>query len=170
MSELDTEIIAIPETPETPRKRWDNVFDDPNAAARMLVANVLRRLICLQTEDYRRARAILDIAELCEEIRTIIEEEQPIVAALYACVYDQSGRLRRDDRGNTLHPRFIESKLLNMKENPYRGVQELALRGLFQDLRMKKGWGNEATKYCRKLIRALQQPEVEEEPEEQLAT
>jgi hypothetical protein len=166
MSELDTEMIAVLETPE--RKR-ENIFDDVNAATRLLVANVLRRLICSQAEDYERARAILDKAELCEEIRTVIEEEPTIIAALYACVYDQGGRVRRDDRGNPLHTRFIESKILNMKENPYRGVQELVLRGLFLDLRTKMGGGNESTKHCRHIIRALQQSEIGDEPVEELA-
>jgi hypothetical protein len=170
MSNLDTEVIAILEKPEEPNKRWDNIFDDRNAAARMIVANVLRRLICFQTEDYQRARAILDTAEFkYEKIRTIVEEEPTIIAALFACVYDQGGRLRQDDRGFPIHPRFIESKILNLKENPYRGVQESVLRGLFQDLRMKMGGGNEATKYCRQIIRALQRSEIEDEPVEQLA-
>ena len=44
---------------EEPKKR-DNIFDDVNGAARMIVANVLRRLICSQAEDYQKARAILE--------------------------------------------------------------------------------------------------------------
>jgi hypothetical protein len=79
---------------------------DVNCAARMIVANVLRRLICSQAEDYQRARAILDTAELSEEARKIAEEEQPIVAALYACVYHQHGELRRDDRGQVTGAEF----------------------------------------------------------------
>jgi hypothetical protein len=41
---LDTEIIAVLEKPEEPHvKKPDNIFDDVNAAARMIVANILRR-------------------------------------------------------------------------------------------------------------------------------
>jgi hypothetical protein len=170
MSNLDTEIIAVLETLEEPHQRRDNIFDDVNAAARMLVANVLRRLICSQAEDYQRARAILDTAEFkYEEARKIVEEEPIIIAALYACVYDQGGRLRQDDRGNLLHRRFIEGKLLNLKENPYRGVNELVLRRLFMDWRTRMGEGNETQKCRRQIIRALQQSEIDDEPNEQLS-
>jgi hypothetical protein len=166
MTNLDTEIIAVLEKPEQPQvKKRDNIFDDVNAAARMLVANVLRRLICSQAEDYQQARAILDTADLPEEARKIIEEEPHIVAALYACIYDQHGQLRRDDRGEPLGQNFVEGKLLNLKENPYRGVQEMVLRGLFMDLRMKMGGKNEYQKPRRQIFRELQRPALALEDE-----
>src|SRR2546428_2245779 len=148
---------------EEPKKR-DNIFDDVNGAARMIVANVLRRLICSQAEDYQKARAILDTADLPEEARKIVEEEPPIVAALYACIYDQHGRLRRDDRDKPLHPRFIEGKILNLRGNPYRGQETMVLRGLFMDLRTKMGGKNEYQKPRRQILHVLQQPGIEDEP------
>jgi hypothetical protein len=135
----------------------------------MLVANVLRRLICSQAEDYQRARAILDAADLPEEARKIVEEEPPIVAALYACVYDQGGRLRRDDRGQPLQKNFVESKILNLKENPYRGQETMVLRGLFMDLRMKMGGKSEYQKPRRQIFHALRQPGMEEDEPVKLA-
>jgi hypothetical protein len=165
---LDTEIMAVLEKPE--EKNQHNVFDDANAAADMIVANVLRRLICSQAEDYKRAIAILGTVELSEESRKIIEEEPHIVTALYACVYDQHGQLRRDDRGDPLFRYFVASKLLNMKPNPYRGHEAMVLRGLFMDLRMKMGGKNEYQKPCRQIFSELRRPALapEDEPEEQL--
>jgi len=167
MSDLDAEIMDVTETTEEPqacnKTRRDNTFDDANCAARMIVANVLHRLICSQVEDYQQARAILDTAELPEETRKIVEEEPPIVAALYACVYHQHGQLRRDDRRKPLHRNFVESKILNLKENPYRGQETMVLRGLFTDLRMKMGGKNEYQKSCRQIFHALRQPEIEED-------
>jgi hypothetical protein len=166
MTNLDAEIIAVLEKPEARNRKPDNVFDDVNAAARMLVANVLRRLICSQAEDYQRARAILDAAELPEEARKIVEEEPAIVATLYACVYDQHGQLRRDDRGTPLSKNFVESKILNMKENPYKGEGAMLLRGLFLDLRTKMGGKNEYRKACRQIFHELRRPALAPEDEQ----
>ena len=48
----------------------DNIFDDVNGAARMIVANVLRRLICSQAEDYQKAtHRVLRSAEHPSSIR-----------------------------------------------------------------------------------------------------
>jgi len=129
----------------------------------MIVANVLRRLIRSQAEDYQQASAILDAAELPEETRKIVEEEPHIVAALYACAFHQHGELRRDDRGKPLSKNFVESKILNLKENPYKSQETMVLRGLFTDLRMKMGGKNEYQKSCRQIFHALRQPEIEED-------
>jgi hypothetical protein len=155
------------EKPEEPQvKKRDNIFDDVNCAARMIVANVLRRLICSQAEDYQQARAILDAAELSEEARKIVEEEPHIVAALYACAFHQHGQLRRDDRGKPLGQNFVDGKLLNLKENPYKGQETMVLRGLFMDLRMKMGGKNEYQKPRRQIFRELQRPALALEEEQ----
>jgi hypothetical protein len=73
--------------------------------------------------------------------------------------------------GRSLGRNFVEGKLLNLKENPYRGVQEMVLRGLFQDLRMKMGGKSEYHKPCRQIFHELRRPALapEDEPVEQLA-
>jgi hypothetical protein len=120
-------------------------------------------LICSQAEDYQQARAILDTAELSEEARKIVEEEPHIVAALYACVYDKHGELRRDDRGKPLQKSFVESKILNLKENPYKGEGAMLLRSLFMDLRMKMGGRQEYRKPCRQIFHELRRPALEDD-------
>ena len=164
MSDLDTEIMSALETPRV--KKRDNIFDDVQAAARMIVANVLRRLIRSQAEDYQRASAILDAAELPEETRKIVEEQPHIVAALYACAFHQHGELRRDDRGKPLSKNFVESKILNLKENPYKGQETMVLRSLFVDLRMKMGGKSEYQKPCRQIFHELRRPSLSMEDEQ----
>jgi hypothetical protein len=139
-------------------KKRDNIFDDTNGAARMITANVLRRLICFQAEDYQKARAILDKAELSEEARKIVEEDPHIVTALYACAFCHHGELRRDDRGKPLSQAFVESKILNLKVNPYKSQETMALRSLFMDLRMKMGGKSEYRKPRREIFCQLRRP------------
>ncbi len=126
---MDT--LTLIDTPE-------NKIENNTSSA--IIANVVRRLLRNQIEEYRRARVILDASERRSETADkIIDEEPGVVAALYACVYEQNGQLRVDDDGQPLIKNFIESKVLNLKSNPYKNETALLLRGIFMSLRAKMG-------------------------------
>jgi hypothetical protein len=107
--------------------------------SQVIIADVVRRLLRYQIHDYSRAKSILDATSLSEMAQRIVEEEPGVVAALYACVYDRNGELRRDEQGIPLDRDFIGSRVLNLKANPYREPTALLLRGIFMDLRDKMG-------------------------------
>jgi hypothetical protein len=130
--------------------RWE---DGEMTDATVIIADVVRRLLRYQIHDYSRAKSILDVSSLSEMAQKIVEEEPGVVTALYACVYDRNGELRRDDQGLPLSRDFIESKVLNLKANPYRESTALLLRGIFMDLRDKMG--NDYRKTCRQLFHQL---------------
>jgi hypothetical protein len=131
-------------------------------AANAIVANVLRRMLRNQNEEYSKARAILDICELSEQARTVVQEEPGIIAALYAITYDQTGQLRKDDQGLPLGRAFIDSKVLNLKANPYREPTAMLLRGLFMDFRNRLG--SEYQKCWRHIWHQLQQTSPDFQP------
>jgi len=90
----------------------------------------------------------------------IVEEEPHIVAALYACAFSCHRELRGDDRGKPLSRSFVEGKIMNLKENPYKSHETNVLRGLFTDLRMKMGGKNEYQRPCRQIFHALRGPSL----------
>jgi hypothetical protein len=139
-------------TSELADRRRDRELNTPATA---IIANVVRRLIHHQAEEYARARSILDAVPLSEKAQEIVREEPAVVVALYAVVYDQNGQLRCDNQGQPLGKEYIESKVLNLKAKPHREPTALLLRGIFLDLRAKMG--NEYRKYCRELFHKLRQ-------------
>jgi hypothetical protein len=124
-----------------------------DTTAAVITANVVRRLIHNQPDEYAKARTILDACQLSEQAAVIVRDELAIVVALHAVVYDQNGQLRRDDQGLPLERNYVESRILNLKANPHREPPALLLRGIFMDLRAKMG--NEYRRYCRELFRRL---------------
>jgi hypothetical protein len=68
--------------------------------SQVIIADVVRRLLRYQIHDYSRAKSILDATSLSEMAQRIVEEEPGVVAALYACVYDRNGELRRDEQAS----------------------------------------------------------------------
>jgi hypothetical protein len=159
---METNIEPTWKEDAAPEKTSENTFlNGPNAAAQLIIENVVTRLIRCQGSDYKAARAILDATELPEEDRKIVEEEVPIVAALYACLYEGNGRLRLDDRGKPISKEFIESKVLNMKAQPYRAPLALLLRGLFMDFWIRIG-KKESRKCWRRLFHELRRPVLDE--------
>jgi len=120
-----------------------------------IIADTIQRLIHHQPDEYARARTILDACQLSEQAAVIVREEQAVVVALYAIMYDRNGQLRRDDQGLPLGRNYIESKILNLKAHPYRESKTMLLRSIFMDLRSKMG--NGYRKFCREIYHKLRQ-------------
>jgi hypothetical protein len=131
-----------------------------NEAAKVIFANVVRRMMRNQIDEYQRARSILDAGELSEAAQQIVREEPAVVVALYAVIYDAAGNLRRDEQGQPLARNFIESKILNLKANPHKEQTALLLRQAFLDLRAKMG--NGYRKACRELIHTFRKEKPSE--------
>src|SRR5262249_19322954 len=126
LGQLMTELNSIEEEYQS------DPYDEPsrklNNVAAAIIADVVRRLVRSQDgEEYDRAMDILDKVNLSEAAKKVAEEEAAVVAALYACKYDQQGRLRVDDQGRPLTRTFIQSKVLNLKANPYRSDTAMLL-------------------------------------------
>jgi hypothetical protein len=137
-----------------------------NESASAIIANVVRRLIRNQGGEYERARAILDGIELSGEARRVVEEERAVVSALHATIYDQNGNLRVDEEGISLDRKFIESKVLNLKANPYRSEIALLLRAIFLDLRRQYNNDNAIfRRVFRELFLCLRYRKAEPAPE-----
>src|SRR5438128_2636656 len=110
-----------------------------NQVATVIIANVIRRLMRNVDEEYRRGETILSGASLSQETRRIIEEERPVIAALYAIAYDGTAALRLNNGGKPFSFSFVQNKVVQMKPNPYREQTTMLLRELFTDFRAKSG-------------------------------
>jgi hypothetical protein len=127
-----------------------------------IILDILHRVLWSQDgKEYCRAKAILNTGfPLSETAQRVVKEHPAMVAALHASLYDQRGRLRVDGEGKPLDRSFIQSKILNLKANPYRGPDALLLRGLFMDLR--KEMGNDYQKCWREIFANLRLPGLAE--------
>jgi hypothetical protein len=140
-----------------------------NNAAKAIVANVVRRLIRYQADEYEAAREILDICSLSEQARKIVREEPVVVAALYAIAYNQNDK-PRDHHGRPIGVKFVFNKVLQMKPNPYREQTAMLLRELVTDFLREMGDHFPIRSVLVELYKSVRTKAVEEDGQsEQLA-
>jgi hypothetical protein len=142
---------------------------EQNEAARAIIANVVRRLLRFQHEEYEAAIDILNKSALSEQAKQIVEAPA-VIAALYCGAYDQNDQLRLNRNGRPIGKNFVCNKILQMKPNPYREQTAMLLRELFTDLHRERGDDFPTKTVLLEIFRALR-PRVsdEDEPVEQLA-